>query len=515
MQQKKRRWPVVLAVAAVLIVAVMVILPMMRQTGNALGYKAYEVANGDIETTVTGSGTLLGADTLSVEVPGGLKIDRALARAGDLIEEGGVIASLDPDSVRELSSQLSAQIAQADRNLRSMSANKTVKSVSAPVEGRIKKVYVEAGDDVSEAMTQQGAVMLLSTDGLMRVQIKTDEDLSLSGRVRVQWDGGYRTGDIAMRTDDGYIVTLEDKTAPYGGTAEVLSGDKRLGEGILEINAPMKVLAPGGTVKTIHYSTGAYIYAGTKLLTLDNGPMTDDYQQQFIGREKLAEDLKTVMTYQLNPYIRAPKDGVVRELFTSDKQVLGTALGPAAQAAMLETGGVTKLEVEIDELDISEIKLGQTARVRLDAISSEAFEASVVRISRSGIKKGSGTSYTVELQLEEDARFFAGMNANAVILIERVQDVPVIPIELIHEDESGIYVFVSPGRLLDGSDRVRADIKTGRSDGINTQVLSGLETGDTVLYQEQSAGQMLMQMRRMQMGDVQPPATGGEATDGQ
>ncbi len=49
--------------------------------------------------------------------------------------------------------------------------------ISASVSGRIKKIYAAAGDSVSGVMYEHGALMLLSLDGYMAVDI--DAPLSL------------------------------------------------------------------------------------------------------------------------------------------------------------------------------------------------------------------------------------------------------------------------------------------------------------------------------------------------
>jgi multidrug efflux pump subunit AcrA (membrane-fusion protein) len=147
-------------------------------------------------------------------------------------------------------------------------------------------------------------------------------------------------------------------------------------------------------------------------------------------------------------------------------------------AFVVHVGGAVKLSIDADELDIDAVALGQSASVTLDAYPGETFEATVTHISRIGTVDGSITTYPVEVTLSYDERLLEGMNGSAVILTSSVENVPLLPIDLINEDSTGEYVSVKN----EAGELVRRDITTGLSDGVNAEITSGLASGDLIWY---------------------------------
>ena len=183
-------------------------------------------------------------------------------------------------------------------------------TIESPVRGRIKYLPAGEGDDVIEVVCQYGALAVLSTDGLMQVALETGSPLALHTEVSVKWSGGEETGTVAARTQDGYVVTLDNGNAPYRGRADVYLDDVYIGSGTMEIHAPLAVLGAGGTLGTVHYEEGDEVYAGTTLFTLDNEPAVDAYRQTMAERGETAERLRDVLQYQSTPYVyRLDGDG--------------------------------------------------------------------------------------------------------------------------------------------------------------------------------------------------------------
>ena len=69
------------------------------------------------------------------------------------------------------------------------------------------------------------------------------------------------------------------------------------------------------------------------------------------------------------------------------------------------------------------------------------------------------------------------MNGSAVIVAQKHENVLLLPVDAIHEDETGVYVYVKVGEETE-----RREIKTGLSDGSVAEILSGLKEGDVVQY---------------------------------
>ena len=490
---KKRKWPwITLAIIVVLVAAFLIISNNFRSQMAQVRYNTYTVSTGTVEVSITGSGQLEPVETENIDLPDGLKVQDVFVKAGDVVEAGQSLAVFDLDSLQDQAASLSDELTSLDRQLTQLTRSKTTEYVYAPVKGRIKYLPVAVGDDVTSSIAEHGALALLSTDGLMRVDLQTDTTLELYSEVMVRWDGHKEEGEVVAPTENGYLITLTDNGTPYGETAEIYDGDTLIGSGVIEINKPVAVYANGGTISKVRYKENAKVSANAKLFTLNNEPLSNAYQQTYSQRQDLAEQLQAVIAYMNDPTIVALQEGTISEVRIEKNGITGNGTDADADAAsstggkstsfVMNISGALTMTIDVDELDIGSVRLGQTATISLDAISSEMFEATVTRISYLGDIQGSITTYAVELTLKSDPRFLTGMNGNATIMVDRADDALLIPIEAINEDETGVYVYVSESGVSDGSDRLRVDITTGLSDGEYAEVKSGLSQGNVLLY---------------------------------
>ena len=129
------------------------------------------------------------------------------------------------------------------------------------------------------------------------------------------------------------------------------------------------------------------------------------------------------------------------------------------------------------EVDAPKIKVGQYARVTLDAMPGEVFEGKVRRIAPyvTEIEKQART-VEIEVDFEQPAKqhLLVGYSADVEAIIERRDDTLRIPTQAIRQDNK---VFV-----LDADNKLEErQLDTGISNWSFTEVISGLNEGDQVL----------------------------------
>ena len=505
-KKKSRVWLWILLAVVITIIVVLLVLGNALKNASKPVYTAYTVENGSVERTITGSGRLKSEDSSTLQLPGGVLVESVAVEAGDTVKAGDLLATLDLDSLSNLAATASSELSQLDSQISSRS---DVTRVTAPVRGRVKYLPATKGEDVLSVINQYGALALLSTDKKMQLSFTTDQTLALYSKVSVRWDGGKATGMVYEKTSDGYLVTLTDNGTPYQAKAQVYDGDTLLGEGTLEIHAPVAVLASGGEITDVAVSENDFVYANTKLFSLDNAPAGDSYNTAYTNRAEKAALYAQLLAYQKDPRVLAPVDGIIGEVkMTESAEVAAsTASNGMTDAVSLLTGGAVKLTIDADELDIDSVALGQSASVTLDAYPGETFTATVTHISRIGTVSGSITTYPVEVTLSYDERLLEGMNGSAVILTSKKENVPLIPVARIIEDSTGAYVNVKNA----AGELERRDITTGLSDGTNAEVTSGLVAGDKIWYQDTAAvtGFAAMMQRRSQNAQENGYPTGG------
>lgn len=156
-------------------------------------------------------------------------------------------------------------------------------------------------------------------------------------------------------------------------------------------------------------------------------------------------------------------------------------------AFSLDSGEDMTLSVNVDELDILSVSLGQTAALTLDAVENQEFEGKITGIDKTGTSNGGVTKYAVEITVPKEDTMLAGMNASASIIVSEASDVLLIPAIAVTEEGNTSYVYTekddSTGELSG-----KTKVETGTTDGNNIEITSGLSEGDTVYYKMLGTG---------------------------
>jgi len=174
--------------------------------------------------------------------------------------------------------------------------------------------------------------------------------------------------------------------------------------------------------------------------------------------------------------ITAPFDGVVTDITITEGKDVSTAALATSAISLVDTSEI-EMSGSIDEIDIAMVQLGQEANILLDALPDEEVKGEVTFISLVGTTLAGVVSYDTTITLENPVEGLKdGMSATAEVIIERRDDVLSIPNRAIRGTTENPMVVV----LVDGQQEER-EITLGLSDGINTEVLSGLEEGEEVV----------------------------------
>ena len=188
--------------------------------------------------------------------------------------------------------------------------------------------------------------------------------------------------------------------------------------------------------------------------------------------------------------IVAPFDGVVADISITEGKEISTATLATPAISLVDTSEI-EMPGFIDEIDIAMVQPGQEANILLDALPDEEVKGEVAFISPVGTIRAGVVSYGTTITLENPvAELRDGMSATAEVIIERRDDVLMIPNRAIRGTLENPKVLV----LVDEQVEER-EITLGLTDGINTEVLSGLEEGEEVVLptsEERQGGFFMM-----------------------
>lgn len=163
-----------------------------------------------------------------------------------------------------------------------------------------------------------------------------------------------------------------------------------------------------------------------------------------------------------------------------------------------------EMTMSIDELDISDVAVGQEVQITADAVEGTTYTGVVTKVSVAGTTSGGITTYPVTVRIDETEGLRPGMNVDAEIILESAEDVLAIPSGAVNRGNTVLITADSPS-AANAVDReapegyVYVEVETGISDDSYTQVLSGLQEGDTVAYLQTASGSDGMAMGAMEM----------------
>jgi HlyD family secretion protein len=189
--------------------------------------------------------------------------------------------------------------------------------------------------------------------------------------------------------------------------------------------------------------------------------------------------------------LRAPLDGVVALQNHWQPQGSPTAFKPGDRAwpgaaiAELPDGSALKIAARIEEAERGQLKLGQSATVRLDALPDRSFDGRVDTISPTASLDFTGgwpvpRNFSVELGLAgTDARLTPGMGATVRIAVDRVADGIVIPTSAIFRKAGRTVAYVRRGSKFE-----EIPVEISRQSGDQALIAKGLEPGERLALQD-------------------------------
>ena len=306
------------------VVAGLAMLPALArqqdaQDGPVASVLEATVKEGSVQATVRGGGTLEAGDGEDIELPVDVKITEFLVKNGQEVKKGDPVAKIDKVSALTAVTEIRTSMAAVEKQMETFSDEKSASTVTAPAGGRVKAIYANPGDSVTQVLVEHGALALLSLDGRMGVILTVSSQLIPGDSIPVTLDSGKTvTGRVESNLNGELTVTIADNGYAVGDTV-TLEG---LGSGSLEIHNPWLATAFNGTVSQVNIRLEQTVSSGGSLFTLKD----TDYTAQ---RELLAEThrdyeelLQKLLTWQDTGVITAPCDGLVSGIDTDSTHLL-------------------------------------------------------------------------------------------------------------------------------------------------------------------------------------------------
>lgn len=277
---------------------------------------------GSISNTIVGTGNLEADTPVALKIPSGITVSEVKVESGDHVSSGDVLAEVDSSSVYEAMEEVQEKIKVLDQQIAELQEDTDDEIISASVDGRVKKIYISQGENITSCMLEHGALLVLSVDGKMAVDL-TDPALvpSEEDTVTVTLSSGIQVeGTVEKVSDNECTITMTDSGVGLGDTATVTDEEgNSIGTGTIYIHQPLQVTGTAGSISEVNVSEDEAVDSGDTLLTLDEDSITAEYEVLYGKREALAETLTELLNLAEKGTITADMDGTIEEIYVSDE----------------------------------------------------------------------------------------------------------------------------------------------------------------------------------------------------
>ena len=204
-------------------------------------------------------------------------------------------------------------------------------------------------------------------------------------------------------------------------------------------------------------------------------------------------NLDKVRDNRENYEITAPISGTVvtKNVKAGDKLDNSNSL---TEMAVIYDMSSLNFDLNVDELDISKISVGQDVKITADALEGKVYTGKVTNVSINGTQSNGVTTYPVSVEITEfDNNLIPGMNIDAEIVVESVSNVLAVPVSAVTRGNN-VYVKgekeSEEDRAPEGYKTVK--VQTGVYNDDFIEITKGLKEGDTVWIQSIAGGGMRM-----------------------
>ena len=455
----------------------------------------------DVTNTLSGTGTLNPANTYTVKSLVDGKVLTGTIEEGNIVEESNVLYTIDSSDASTNFEKAEIAMQQAQH-----SYDKVVdrQYVRAEVAGVVSSLKVTKGDEVTSG--QEVAVIRDSSRMLLTLEFPAADaaNFSVGQSAAVTLDGTFEqlngtvtsvsgtdalsAGNLLTRTVTITVQNAGGLTTAQAATASI-NGVSSIGSATFAYQAERTLTAQAaGTVTSINVQEGSDVAKDDIILGLSGDDLTESIQSASESLRSAEISMQNLQDTMNNYTITAPISGTIIE---KDAKV-GDAVKTGDTLCIVYDLSYLEMNINVDELQISSISVGQQVQITADAVPDKTYVGTVTRVSMKGASNGGTTTYPVSIRIDDTDGLRPGMNANAEIVVAEAKNALVVPNAAVVR---GSYVLVTK----DSPSAANADtameapegfvyvpVKTGVSDDDYTQIVSGIQEGDTIGYDPSS-----------------------------
>jgi len=232
----------------------------------------------------------------------------------------------------------------------------------------------------------------------------------------------------------------------------------------------------------------------------------DDYENARLNYEKARESVKTaqqsVNKAETNlgyATITSPIDGIVLSKAVEEGQTVAASFNTPELFTIAQNLTDMRVIADIDEADIGGVKEGQRVSFTVDAFPDDRFEGQVTQVRQQATTASNVVTYEVVISApNKDLKLKPGLTANVTIYTMEKNNVLTIPAKALRFMPNE--ALLSKGQQIEDTEAAQKvwtlegntfkahAVETGTSNGILTEIISGINEGSEVLVDFKISG---------------------------
>ncbi len=447
-------------VLAVAVVAVAAFFFFQNQTQAADGslYQTEPAAKGTLTASVGATGTVRAGQSAVLTWQASGRVESVEVVIGQEVAQDDIIASLAQTSLPQSIILAEADLVSAQKSLDSLlesslsmaQAQQSLANAKQAVEDAQEKVDSLTFPRASDNLIEQTEANI----DLAKKQVALAEDAYKVYKNRPDGDSQKAQALLNLTNARQNLTDQTTKLNWYTGSATDLDAEK--------YRAALAV------------AQAQLADAQREVERLKDGPTVEDVAA---AKARVAAAQATLNQAK----VIAPFGGIITAV---DAQV-GDMVTTGRTAFRVDDLSQLLVDLEISEVDINSVEVGQRVTLSFDAIQSKTYTGEVVKVNRAGNTTGGAVNFTVTVQLTDaDELVKPGMTAAVTITVKEITDALLIPNRAVRvvDGQRVVYVLVE-GQL------VAVEVRLGSTSDTMSEVVGGdLKEGDLVVLNPPASG---------------------------
>jgi HlyD family secretion protein len=424
-----------------------------RNSSTAAQFQTVAAENGDLTATIGATGTVRSYQTsILIWQTTGI-IGSVDVQPGDQVNAGDVLASIQKTSLPQTVILAQADLVAAQQNLDNLNNSKT-----SMAQAQFNLVNAQKNYDNAKA----------TLDNFLAVNKGASSEAVQNAQAQVVLAQNRLKG---AQTYFDYVKNLGKDDPNYAQAYTALySAQKALDAAQNTLN--YYLLVPSG--RDVAEATAKADLAKAQLDDaqrewdrVKNGPTKGDLASAQARLDAAQATLNTAR-------ISSPFAGTVTEV----NGMVGDQVSPGTRAFRIDDLSHMQVDVQVSEVDINSVQVGQPVTLTFDAISGATYTGKVVEVAQAGDTVQGAVSFTVTVELTNaDSNVKPGMTAAVNITVKQLNNVLLVPNRAVRLVNNQRVVYI----LANGQAQ-EVNIEIGASSDTMSQVISGeLKVGDQII----------------------------------